>query len=814
MSQWQKNLDITLNNILNFKVGLPPPPTNDREGPVFLPWPKSPVADSIFDQLLNHLKFSKISVREERVAKAHSQTFEWIFSMPTQKVITWHSFTNWLENNDHVYWITGKAGSGKSTLMKFILNDHRTQEHLKVWAEDSHLIVSSYYFWLGGTEQLQHSQEGLLRTLLYQSLKQLIEVAPETASVLWNTLALFKDLETQWTWTDLEQAFRFLLDDNSTKIKYCFIIDGLDELKGDPQSLLSFIRKICHYPNVKVCVSSRPLFVFGDQFGTTAHLQLEDLTRDDIKLYASSKLGANVAFKEFQMSNDGEKLIEEIVGKAQGVFLWVILVVLSLEEGLRDGDRLSDLRRKLDALPPELDDLFRKILHNFDRRFVGQASALFQMVKAAPTSLSLLTLSLADEEDTNLAVKARVEPTLAFPHQRFYRALNMRRRLDSRCKGLLEAAPIWIKRSLSSENATSAEDGIPPIEPIQQGATLPTIVVTAAADDHTVTDAAILRDLGILPPERGDLLAYAEVEYLHRTVKDFLDQPDIWTELVSATDADFHPCLALARSYLLQLKWVHHRTLKINEGGYSSEPWNSLFWLIEYYAIAESSGFVDVKLLDELEKWIRPYFHAPAEPQSPATRDSDYGMGYWPIGREDGPPDFLHLAVRCGLKLYLDKKLSSTKPDDRYIESLLDTATSEYKIQYSRPTGPAFQRLNVNLGLVKMLLDHSDLSQKERTLWLRKAEECRVLEDSRNRSSSDSSRSLSGDMMTGNNKATTKVARGTSGSRSADHSETEQSRMSSEEKNSSRSVKKGESAKKSLAKRLRHHWSGRAKSDP
>ena len=169
------------------------------------------------------------------------------------------------------------------------------------------------------------------------------------------------------------------------------------------------------------------------------------------------------------------------------------------------------------------------------------------MVKSAPCPLSLLCLSLADEENTKLAVQAKAEPTLFFPRQRFYRALNMRRRLDSRCKGLLEAAPVWInEKHISSCDTLPANDLIV----VEQQGDTPGVVVTIAPDDGKGGNAAILRDFSTLPPDRGDLLANADVEYLHRTVKDFLEQPDVWQQIVAATDANFQPHLALARSYV------------------------------------------------------------------------------------------------------------------------------------------------------------------------------------------------------------------------------------------------------------------------
>jgi hypothetical protein len=49
-------------------------------------------------------------------------------------------------------------------------------------------------------------------------------------------------------------------------MKFCFFIDGLDELRGDISDLLSLILQILMRPNVKICVSSRPGMIFEDEF--------------------------------------------------------------------------------------------------------------------------------------------------------------------------------------------------------------------------------------------------------------------------------------------------------------------------------------------------------------------------------------------------------------------------------------------------------------------------------------------------------------------------------------------------------------------
>lgn len=76
--------------------------------------------------IMKSLHFPTLSDRESRVRKAHPATFDWLFE-PDDELdksanggSTMTSMLNWLSTQNGMFWISGKAGSGKSTLMKFI----------------------------------------------------------------------------------------------------------------------------------------------------------------------------------------------------------------------------------------------------------------------------------------------------------------------------------------------------------------------------------------------------------------------------------------------------------------------------------------------------------------------------------------------------------------------------------------------------------------------------------------------------------------------------------------------------------------------
>lgn len=322
---------------------------------------------------VDSLLFESIGHREEAIPRAALKTYEWVFEKPklsSSGADRWSNFPTWLEApSDEIYWITGKPGAGKSTLMKFVLGQ-RMLGHLKKWAGTSQLLMASFYSWNAGTG-LQKSHEGLLRTLLHQCVQNWLDLFSKIFPRRWALLQFWEGNELQlpsWQLPELAEGFQSLVsgpppssDSVSGKpYKLFFLIDGLDEFDGEHLELVKLIQETNACPRVKICASSRPWNVFRDAFKQNPKLQLENLTRDDITLYTRDHFETSEGFRELQVIHptEADKLLNDIVQKAQGVFLWVSVVVRSLLDNLREGDKLTELQKTLDNLPDDLANLF------------------------------------------------------------------------------------------------------------------------------------------------------------------------------------------------------------------------------------------------------------------------------------------------------------------------------------------------------------------------------------------------------------------------------------------------------------------------
>ena len=100
-------------------------------------------------------------MRLEMIEHNYEHTFSWIFDDKLSP------FVSWLRGKDGLFWIHGLPGSGKSTLMKYILcGPHdELREYLHDPTSGLAYVQAAFFFHDRGS-LLQKSFEGLLRSIL------------------------------------------------------------------------------------------------------------------------------------------------------------------------------------------------------------------------------------------------------------------------------------------------------------------------------------------------------------------------------------------------------------------------------------------------------------------------------------------------------------------------------------------------------------------------------------------------------------------------------------------------------------------------
>ncbi|KAI0156101.1 hypothetical protein BJ166DRAFT_500102 [Pestalotiopsis sp. NC0098] len=509
-------------------------------------WPAAPYPEidrrdetSVLNAIIRTLKFRGDTHRSEAIPAAYEKTFEWIFAKSPASAHDkplWPDFIEWAESSSQeVYWITGKPGAGKSTLMKHLATHPNTSAALGSWANPRPLLLAWFYFWNSGTS-LQKSEIGMFRTLLWQCLSGMPTIAPMICPRRWALYKVFGlqafDAAPEWTWPEIMESFALMLPLIGDQFNLALFIDGLDEFAGTHEKLIRFVELFRAQPGAKICVSSRPWNVFLDSFSCSPSLRMEDLTENDIQRFVEGKLILKKGFRELEQIHpqDARKLVTDLVTKAQGVFLWVSVVVNTLCEGLTEGDKLSDLQAELERLPSDLEQLYSSIWIGVKPKYKSHSSQLFQILECSTQPLDALTLWLADDDKALQRDINRMTDD-----QQSYAKRTMKRRLNSRTRGLLEVTRDgqvdYLHRSVrdwTSEMWREIQSAAPDFDPH-----LPILKALTVKIAHTET---WLNSIGSFP---NLFWEHTLVCLYHASqVRDDLNQVDSFVQIMDRLDSD------------------------------------------------------------------------------------------------------------------------------------------------------------------------------------------------------------------------------------------------------------------------------------
>lgn len=690
--------------------------------------------------------------RELDLEDAWARTFEWLApgdadgpedsSNDTERQTYQHSFTSWLRSSEPCpFWICGKAGSGKSTLMKRLFQQSEFREEIRKWAGASPVAFASFYFFNRGSSLLQKSQEGMVRAILHQIISQ----RHGLASLIEDLVPVIPTGRKQqgsarkidWDWGSLKKAIHLIKDQalESRNIRLCLFLDGLDEYRAptassnsaeaiggrepavhsskrtrrkDYENLCQLVMDLASSANIKICVSSRDLNEFASAFGNSPMLRLEELSRRDISTYVTDNLNTSNALATFQ-SEEPEKMkqiVLRITEKARGVFMWVKLVVEQILEAVEDGSFVEELTDFIEGIPDELDDLFSRMLDDIKPAYRSHSATLFQLVLTSETwrPLTAVTLHFAEQATTNHVVWT----TSTSPSNQHLDRLgahrisaNMRKRLRSHSAGLIEL----------SRTAQGIDHGLGPMS---------------------------LTDPGF------------NVQFIHQTVNDLIEKKGGLSKMFGATRGDIchDSSMRLLRSSILGLSTLHICITSVNDSNgvlFRNKVYN---WRFVHDAIhwARKLDSTMGQDADEFATLLECLDAAGKTALDPRVTLADYmkqeGATHWVASeaQESGGRDyssrdnFLSYMIQAGIENYARRKLQNAahKRGKPYLEYALATQIGDHPIAMDayvksgtwdavgvHPSRPSF---------IKFLLDNgadpneawptrSVHSRQRRTVW-------------------------------------------------------------------------------------------------
>ncbi|KAK6851000.1 alpha/beta-Hydrolase [Apiospora arundinis] len=348
----------------------------------------------------------------EHVSQSNRGSLEWLYTDTVP-------FVDWLRDDysryDPLFWVTGKPGSGKSTLMRFALSDYRTMEAIP----RSEGAPIAYFFHLRGSSLVQKSLKGMLQELLHQILaqfptfydlvSQIYDRVRRTADASgWDIASLsecllkipdltigpdsrarvmiFVDaLDENENQHENEQLMKLILDLSDT---YCSRMKNFDKDEASPRHEL---------PILKICLASRPWPLFKRLLGNKSRIPsfaIHHYTKDDIRAYA--RLLLVQPLRDSQPSDPYYhgvlELANDITKKAQGVFVWVRVVVDSSRRQIIDGTPIEVLKQQIMGYPDELKNLYELTVQRIPNDYHEEAEIMFKTILGSATPLSLAQL--------------------------------------------------------------------------------------------------------------------------------------------------------------------------------------------------------------------------------------------------------------------------------------------------------------------------------------------------------------------------------------------------------------------------------------
>lgn len=370
-------------------------------------------------------------VREKQIASTNASplpsTFEWIWT--TDKKPT--SFRDWLADSEPVFWIQGKPGSGKSTLMDYLSTNNRVSQLLGTSGAEW-TSIRFFFDFRSGTD-IANTFEGLLRSLLLQMVKTVPGL--ETGLGQSSAKSYVPEHITKWDSRSLQDAFYRALAEFPTAL--CLFIDGLDEYGGQMFELVRFFFSISERcgPRArhKVCLASRPEEILAFGLEGCPGVRMQDHNTKGIEKYVRNMLDSRILPDE----QDRDTFSELVAGKAEGVFLWARFAVSEVISSFSRGENLDELNRRLDEVPLEMNEIYYKIFGRMSPSDRHDARLMFQLVCFAKGSSVLsngLTI-LQLKEAVDVANNRTVDPA---HESRPSELQKFRRALRAKSGGLLE----------------------------------------------------------------------------------------------------------------------------------------------------------------------------------------------------------------------------------------------------------------------------------------------------------------------------------------------------------------------------------------
>ena len=255
-------------------------------------------------------------------------------------------FKDWVKHGSKskILWLHGPPASGKSVLSSFVIN------HLK-----SLDIPCSYFFFRFG-DQTKRSPNAMLRSLAYQLAHQLPSFKVKLR-ILHDQGLHFEKADARTIWRKVFERGLFKLE---LKDPLYWVIDALDECDS-PQTTLKLLSGISEASiPIHVLLMSRftePLSSSFERFDNPKDFKAQAIEAQDsdVETYVHKEMQYFKGSKAFK-----QKVLEEILQRASGSFLWVTLAMKEIRKCYTE----EAIQQAFNDIPTGMEPLYERMMKN------------------------------------------------------------------------------------------------------------------------------------------------------------------------------------------------------------------------------------------------------------------------------------------------------------------------------------------------------------------------------------------------------------------------------------------------------------------
>ncbi|KAL8911682.1 MAG: hypothetical protein Q9172_007630 [Xanthocarpia lactea] len=295
----------------------------------------------------------------------------------------------WIEGlsnpqSSNVFWLIGLPATGKTVLSSVVI------DHLQFLGKPC-----QYTFFSSG-HQSQRTAGYCLRSIATQLAVANVEFRARLSALHEETGVTFNS-QNQVFKVIWEKIFEGIILKMRFQQPLYWILDGIDE--ADQQSLLvTRLTRMQPTSPIGVFFASRPVKIPTVPYQSAPPITLflaENHTYEDIRTYARRSVESVLPDNEQTQS----AVIEQVLAKASGSFLWVRLALETLEHNWHTED---DIRRVLSELPQGMENLYIRMLakvQNQSPRIRAMAERILTWMACAWRPLSISELEVALQPD-------------------------------------------------------------------------------------------------------------------------------------------------------------------------------------------------------------------------------------------------------------------------------------------------------------------------------------------------------------------------------------------------------------------------------